>query len=135
LGRREPVLDLVTIGCDEETTEEGRVETRSNEDGGGIFMAVGTEMIGEVMGEAATSGSPGVESDGIGIWMVVGTEMLGEVTGEADASGSPGAESEGWAGEMGTDIEILGGKTADIIGREGLIKKGESPATWSLDGS
>ncbi len=102
MGRREPVLDRVTIGCDEEIVEEGRVETRSNEDGEGICIAGGFEMIGEVTREAA--------------------------------SGSPGAESEGWAGEMGADTETLEGETAGIIGREKLIKKGESPAAWSLDG-
>jgi hypothetical protein len=130
LGRREPVLDRVTIGCDEEIVEEGRVETRSNEDGEGICIAGGFEMIGEVTREAA-SGSPGAESEG---WAgAAGTEMIGEVTGEA-ASGRPGAESEGWAGEMGADTETLEGETAGIIGREKLIKKGESPVAWSLDG-
>jgi hypothetical protein len=104
LGRKEPILDLVTKGCDEEIAEEGMVETRSNEDGGGICMVVGIEMIEEVMGEVAASGSPKLESDSR-------------------------------VGEMGADTEILGGETTGIIGRERLIKKGESPAAWSLDGS
>jgi len=113
LGRKDPVLDLVIIGCEDEISEVTWLGTRSKKDVIGIGEGIAELEIGVA----------------VGIW----SEWEG--CGVAAASETIGAEFKGCEEQVVPAVELGRVGAAVVIATRRLIKKGESPAALSLDGS